>query len=102
MRIGFIFNHMVPIKVARKRAMLMQNCHMFTLGKEKFSALQSSRVAAAKSPTTTGRKPIKMDCTVGVFMYFRNILLMSSININDGNTKANVAVALPTIAMSPV
>ena len=49
MRIGFIFIHIVPMKVAKKMNRLMKNCHGFMLGWEKLSTLQSSNVAAANS-----------------------------------------------------
>ena len=75
----------------------MQNCQGFSIGVEKFSLLQSSNVAAASNPTTAGRRPVNIDCTSGVFMYFINILLISIISTNDGSTKAKVAVAEPRI-----
>ena len=81
------------------RAQLMKNCHGFSIGVEKFSLLQSSKVAAARSPTTAGRSPIKIDCTRWVFIYFMNILLMSIIKISDGSTKAKVEVAEPRMAI---
>lgn len=68
------------------------------MGVEKFSLVQRSRVAAANRPTTAGRKPMNTDCTICVFMYFINILLMSSIRISEGSTKAKVDVADPRIA----
>jgi hypothetical protein len=89
----------VPKAVAIKRAQLIKNCQGFSKGVEKFSLLHSNSVAAARSPTTAGRKPVNIDCTNGVFMYFINILLISIISINDGSTKAKVAVAEPRIAI---
>ena len=99
MRMGFIFSHIVPANVERNRAMLMQKCHRLMSGDEKFSLLQSSNVAAASKPTTTGRRPENIDCTIGEFMCFRNILLMSSIKIREGSTSAKVAVILPKTDM---
>ena len=69
------------------------------MGVEKFSLLQSNRVAAASNPTTAGRRPVNMDCTNGVFIYFMNILLIRIINIREGNTSAKVAVTEPRIAI---
>ena len=83
-----------------KRAQLMKNCQGFPIGVEKFSALQSSRVAAANRPTTAGRRPAKMERTGRVFMYFINRRLMRIIRMSDGNTKASVAVAEPRMAIS--
>ena len=99
MRIGFIFNHIVPTKVAAKRNRLIQNCQGLILGAEKFSVLHNNKVAAANRPTTTGRRPAKTDCTTGVFRYLRNILLIRIIIINDGSTRAMVAVRLPNTAI---
>ena len=65
---GLIFTHMVPTKVAAKSITLIQNCQGLTLGEEKFSSLMSSSVAAAKRPTTAGRRPAKALCTGRVFM----------------------------------
>ena len=85
------------MKVATKRAQLIQNCHGLTEGRLKFSGVISNNVAAPRRPTTAGRSPLKIDCTAGVFIYFRNIRLMSIMRMNDGSTRANVAVALPRI-----
>ena len=101
MRIGFIFIHIVPMKVAKKMNRLMKNCHGFMLGWEKLSTLQSSNVAAANSPTTTGRRPAIMDCVIDVFIYLKNILQMRSIMMNDGRIIAMVAVTLPSTAIIP-
>ena len=87
----------MPKAVATKRATLTKNCQGLTAGVEKFSAVQSRRVAAAKRPTTAGRRPANIDWTTDVFMYFMNILLMRIISTNDGSTNANVAVAEPRI-----
>lgn len=84
--------------MAAKRAILMQNCHGLSEKEPKFSFVRSNKVAAASKPTTVGRKPMKMLCTIGVFIYFINILLMSTINTNDGNTRAKVAVNEPSTA----
>ena len=89
----------MPTAVAMKRAMLIQNCQGFSIGVEKFSLLQSSNVAAARRPTTAGRRPVKTDCTNGVFMYFMNILLIRIIRISEGSTSAKVAVAEPSVAI---
>ena len=59
MWIGFIFTYFVPTNVATKRAMLIQNCHGFSLIDEKFSLFISKSVAARRSPTTAGRSPVK-------------------------------------------
>ncbi len=96
---GFIFKTPVPKAVAANNAQLIQNCQGFSVGVEKFSLLQRSRVAAAKSPTTAGRKPVKMEVTVWVCMYRMNILLIKTIKINEGNTNAKVAVAEPKMAI---
>ena len=77
----------------------MQNCHRFSLGVEKLSGVISNRVAAASKPTTAGRNPVKIDCTVWVCIYFINIRLMSTIRISEGNTRAKVAVAEPSTAI---
>lgn len=58
---GLILNTSVPMKVATKSRMLIQNCQAFSLGVEKLSLVQSNRVAAANKPTTAGRKPEKTD-----------------------------------------
>ena len=46
-----------------------------------------------------GRKPRKRLCTKWVRIYFMNILLINIIITTDGNTSANVAVALPSMDM---
>ena len=92
---GLILKCQVPTKVATKRKTLIQNCHGFTAGVLKFSSLISSKVAAPNNPTTAGRNPIMMLCTVGVLTYFRNTRAMAIINISEGSTKAKVATALP-------
>ena len=97
---GLIFRYPVPIAVAMRRAQLMKNCQGFSKGVEKFSLLQSRRVAAASRPTTAGRKPVKTDCTNGVFIYFINMRLISIIRISEGSTKAKVAVAEPSVAIA--
>ena len=48
----------------------MQNCHGLSVKEPKFSFVRSNKVAAASKPTTVGRKPMKMLCTTGVFIYF--------------------------------
>ena len=40
--------------VAIKRAQLMQNCHGFAIGVEKFSSLHNNKVAAANRPAVVG------------------------------------------------
>lgn len=97
MWIGFTLYTLVPMNVAAKRITLIQNCHIFSLGAEKFSLLHSNRVAAASRPTTAGRRPLKTDCTAGVFMYLMNILAMIIIRMSDGSTRANVATQEPRI-----
>ena len=57
------------------------------------------KVAAASRPTTTGRRPEKIDCTIGVFIYLRNILLIRIIIMTEGRTRATVAVRLPNTAI---
>ena len=81
------------------RAQLMKNCQGFSVGVEKFSLLQRRRVAAANSPTTAGRRPLKIDCTRGVFIYFINIRLIRIMSISEGSTKAKVAVTEPSMAI---
>ena len=97
---GLIFTHLVPTNVATKSAMLMEKRQGLS-GVEKFSPLQSSRVAAANKPTTAGRRPVKTSCTARVFMYFINILLMRIIKMNEGSTRAVVAVSDPNMARKP-
>ena len=83
--------------------MLIQNCHSFSVGVEKFSGVSSNSVAAPSIPTTAGRKPEKTDCTMLVCMYFKKSLLIIIIRMSEGNTKAKVATALPTTAsVSPI
>ena len=82
-----------------KRKQLIQNCHGLVLGVEKFSGVINISVAAASKPTTAGRNPVKTLFTNGVFMYFMNILLIRIMRINEGSTKAKVAVILPKMAM---
>ena len=76
----------------------MQNCHGSSLGVLKFSRVHNNKVAAASRPTTAGRRPRNTDVTVGVCMYFMNIMLMSTISISEGSTSANVAVIDPRMA----
>ena len=90
----------MPKAVAANRAQLIKNCQGFVVGVEKFSALQSNRVAAAKRPTTAGRKPVNTDCTRWVFIYFINILLIRIIKMSEGSTRAKVAVAEPKTAIA--
>ena len=99
---GLIFTHFVPTNVATNKPTLIQNCHGFTFGVEKFSSFISKSVAAASRPTTTGRKAVKMFCTSGVSIYFMTILLMSIIKMSEGKTKANVAVNEPNTAIVPL
>lgn len=87
------------MNVAIKMSTLIQNCHPFSFGVEKFSLFMSSSVAASSSPTTAGRNPKKMLCTMLDFMYFMRILHIIIIRISDGKISANVAVALPSIAI---
>lgn len=72
MRIGFIFRNFVPMNVAAKIKMLIQKYQGFICGEEKFSGVIIRRAAAEMSPTTAGRSPDMMFCTVDVFMYFIN------------------------------
>ena len=96
---GLILRYPVPKAVEASRAQLIQNCQGFSEGVEKFSLLQSNRVAAANKPTTAGRRPLNTDCTSGVFMYFINILLIRIIKMSEGSTSAKVAVTLPRMAI---
>ena len=96
MRMGLIFNILVPINVTAKMDTLIQNCHGLTDNCEKFSRFIISSAAAAMSPTTAGRRPDIMLCTMGDFMYFANTRHMSIMIMNDGSMSANVAVALPS------
>ncbi len=41
---------------------------------------------------------MKMYCTVAVWMYFMNILLIKIISMREGKIRAKVAVAEPSIA----
>ena len=79
--------------------MLMPKYQGFIDGAEKFSLFINSNAAAAISPTTAGRRPDMMLCTTIEFMYFMNNRLIRIIRINDGNTNASVAVALPSTAI---
>ena len=97
MRIGLIFIHFVPMKVAENRKRLIQKRQGLILTAEKFSTLHNNKLAAASNPTTTGRRPPKTACTIGVFIYFKNILLMSIIIISEGSMIATVAMTLPKI-----
>ena len=71
----------------------------FIDGAEKFSLFINSNAAAAISPTTAGRRPDMMLCTTIEFMYFMNNRQIRIIRMNDGNTSASVAVALPSTAI---
>ena len=86
----------VPMKVAMNRKQLIPNCHGLMSGVLKFSFDSSSNVAAPSSPTTAGRSPLSTLCTGVVLIYFRNIFAISIISISDGNTRAVVAVTLPS------
>lgn len=77
----------------------MQNCQRFSVGVLKLSRAHNNNVAAANRPTTVGRSALNTLSTVLVCIYFMNILLMSIISINEGNTNAKVAVALPNTAI---
>ena len=59
---------LVSLLLMWKSITLIQNCQGLTLGEEKFSSLMSSSVAAARRPTTAGRRPAKALCTGRVFM----------------------------------
>ena len=74
----------------------MQKYHG-SAGVEKFSLSNSRSAAAARRPTTAGRRPRKMFWTVSDFIYFISIFDMSIISISDGRTRANVAVRLPSM-----
>ena len=89
------------MKQAANSATLIQNCQGVSFGVPKFSGVISIIVAAPSSPTTAGRRPRNTLFTIGVSMYFMNILLINIINIIDGSTSANVAVALPSTAIGP-
>ena len=99
MVMGLTLTTLTPTKAATNRKQLMQNCQGSAEGVEKLSGVINNRVAAASRPTTAGRKPRKTDSTAWWCMYFMNILLMSIIRINEGNTKAKVAVAEPRMAI---
>ena len=83
------------MKAKAKMAMLIQNCQGQMLGVEKFSFVQSRRVAAANRPTTAGRRAAKMFWTVAVFIYLRNMRAMRIIRMSEGSTKAKVATHEP-------
>ena len=53
------------MSVPTKMAMLIQNCQGESDGVEKFSDVISNRQAAAKRPTTAGRRPVKTCSTEG-------------------------------------
>ena len=99
MGMGLIFMNFTPTKAATNRKQLIKNCHGFSWGVEKFSAVHSNRVAAASRPTTAGRRPVKTEVTLRVCMYRINILLISIMRMSDGNTSAKVAMALPATAI---
>ena len=96
---GLIFMTRVPMKVAMNSATLMQNCHGFSAKDEKLSLFINNRAAAASSPTTAGRSVLNTLFTMGVSMYLRNILAMSTMRMNDGRMSAPVAVMLPRTAI---
>ena len=98
MRMGLMCITLVPINVAMKSATEIKNCQGWSRSL-KFSADSSNKVAAANRPTTAGRNPRKRLCTMWVCMYFMNILLIKIISVTEGNTSANVAVALPSMDM---
>ena len=102
--IGFMCSAFTEINVRANIATEMPNLYGDWDGELKLSSLHSIRVAAASSPTTAGRKPLKMFCTNGDFTCARNILHIRSMSTKDGSTRANVAVRLPAmpIAMLPV
>lgn len=87
------------MKVATNRETLIQNCHGLLVIDPKLSWFMSKRVAAARSPTTAGRKPAKTFCTGAAFMYFVNILLIRIMMMSDGRAMAIVAVTEPRMAI---
>ena len=74
---------------------LMPNVQGVSVGEPKLSVVHSMRVAAASSPTTAGRRALKIDFMKLVSIYFKNSMLISSIRIKLGSTRAIVAVMLP-------
>ena len=99
---GLIFTNIVPTKVAAKMATLIQNRQGLVVIDEKLSPFIKRSVAAASNPTTAGRNPSNILCTMGELTYLRNILLMRIIKTSDGNTNANVAITEPRTAIMPV
>lgn len=87
------------MNVEANKKQLTINCQIFSVGVEKLSLVINSRVAAASSPTTAGRRASNIDCIMGAFIYRMNIQLIRIINMNDGNISAKVAVTLPKIDM---
>ena len=65
MRMGLSLKTFTPKNAAMKSRMLMVNCRGEVSQWPKFSLFISSRAAAANSPTTAGRSPLKMAVTVG-------------------------------------
>ena len=100
MRIGLICFTFTPITVAKKMNIDTQKCQGETSIGVKLSPLHNKRVAAAISPTMAGLKPRNTLCTTLDSIYFKNSLLIKSISIKLGSTKANVAVRLPSIPIS--
>ena len=98
MWMGLICTYWVPTKVATKSETLTQKVQGSVCMLPKFSLLQSSKVAAANKPTTTGRRPAKILCITTVCMYFMNMRLMRIIRMNEGNTSAKVAMHEPAMA----
>ena len=81
----------------QKSPTLIQNCQGVSEMLPKFSLFISNRAAAAKRPTTAGRRPWKVFSTALWFLYFIRNLLMISMSTKLGKTTAKVAMKLPRI-----
>ena len=66
-------------------ATLIQNCQGDSAGVEKFSGVSNNRTAAARRPTTAGRKPKKMCSTVGWLLYFIRNLEINNIRMKEAH-----------------
>ena len=83
------------MKVKAKSPRLIQNCHGDEVGEPKLSSVHSNNAAAAISPTTAGRSPLKMLSTMGCDLYRRRKRHIIIIRMKGGRTRENVASAEP-------
>ena len=79
------------MKVKANNAMLIQNCHASTSGLLKLSAVHSNSAAAARRPTTAGRRPVNTSSTTGWFLNLIRNRLMIIINMKLGRITEKVA-----------